>query len=124
MQTTTTATASDAREWWEEEPFRAHMNGPDAARSLVVQFGLPTCALCPQATSDVEKMREKLDFVHVHCDAHSDLAAELGVAQLPALLVFHSPTDYTLHQKLRGTDVEDVIKKRFVDQPLDTNADF
>ena len=112
------------RDRWDEEPFRAHMNGPDAARLLVVQFGLPTCALCPQATSDIEKMRNQLNFVHVHCDAHSDLAVALGVAPLPALLLFHNPPAYALHQKLRGTDVEDVIKNWFMDKPLDTNADF
>ena len=118
--TTTTGTIG----WWDEEPFRAHMSGPDAGRPLVVQFGLPTCRLCPQATSDVEEMRDQWNFVHVHCDAHSDLAQALDVALLPALLVFRSPTDYSLHQKLRGNDVKDVIKNQFMDQPLDTTAEF
>ena len=118
MQTTTTT------EWWEGEPFNAHMHGPDAGRPLVVQFGLPTCRLCPQATRDVEEMHNQWNFVHVHCDAHSDLAQELDVALLPALLVFHSPSKYALHQKLRDSDVKDVIKKHFMDQPLDTTAEF
>lgn len=118
MQTTVT----DARTWWEEDPFHAHMNGPDAALPLLVQFGLPTCALCPQATADVKDMQDKIPFVHVHCDAHSDLAVELNIALLPALLVFHDPTKHALYQKLRGNDVKDVIRRHCVQ--LDTNVDF
>lgn len=118
----TPTTVVDARAWWEGDPFRAHMRGPNAARPLVVQFGLPTCALCPQATADVELMQTKVPFVHVHCDAHSDLAAELNVALLPALLVFHGPTKHALYQKLRGDDVKDVIRRHCAQ--LDTTADF
>ena len=79
---------------------------------LVVQFGSEQCALCPQATLDLDAAKKSHDFVwHYEDVISSTLAEELNVTGLPALLVFHDATNYVLYQKLRGTDVTEIVKE-------------
>ena len=80
---------------------------------LVVQFGSDACALCPKATLDIDCAKKSYNFEWKYEDvlkSDSGFAEELGVTALPALLVLHDVFDYTLYQKLRGTDVTDIIK--------------
>lgn len=94
--------------------FCKHMDSPDAAVPLVIQFGSEQCALCPQATLDLDKASKTHHFVWKYEDvftSETGLAEELNVTALPALFVFHSVDRFTLYQKLRGTEVLDVIKE-------------
>ena len=98
-------------------PFRKHMNSSDAAVPLVIQFGSEQCALCPQATLYLDGASKTHHFVWEYEDvftSESGLAEELNVTALPALLVFHDADRFTLYQKLRGTEVLDVIKEHCV----------
>ena len=91
---------------------------------LVVQFGSDQCALCPQATLDLDAAKKLYDFVLKYEDATtSTLAVELDVTALPALLVFHDVWNYTLYQKLRGTDVAAIVKEHCPPR-LVLDADF
>jgi len=79
---------------------------------LVVQFGSEQCALCPQATLDLDALKKSYDFLWHYQDAiNSTIAEELDVTGLPALLVFHDTSNYTLYQRLRNTDVTEIIKE-------------
>ena len=78
---------------------------------LLVQFGSDQCALCPQATLDLHAAVKDYDFRWTYEDASSELSQELEVAALPAVLVFHDKTRYTLYQKLRGADVKALVKE-------------
>ena len=94
--------------------FREHTASADAAMPLVIQFGSEQCALCPQATLDLDVASKTHHFVWKYVDvfkAEHDLAEELNVTALPALFVFHDAGRYTLYQKLRGTDVAEIIKE-------------
>ena len=85
---------------------------PEAGVPLVVQFGSEQCALCPQATLDVDCAMKRYEFEWKYEDAHtSSLAEALDVAMLPAILVYHSAECYTLYQKLRGTNVMEIVKE-------------
>lgn len=89
-----------------------HVSEHAADTPLVVQFGSERCALCPQATLDIDKAKKTHEFRWTYKDAPtSPLAEELGVAALPAVLVFHNETNYVLYQKLRGDEVTNVIKE-------------
>lgn len=94
--------------------FREHTDGAHAAMPLVIQFGSEQCALCPQATLDLDVAIKTHHFVWKYVDvfkAEHDLAEELDVTALPALFIFHDAHRYTLYQKLRGTDVAEIIKE-------------
>lgn len=79
---------------------------------LIVQFGSEQCALCPQATLDIDKAKKEYEFRWTYEDAPtSPLAEELDVAALPAVLVFHDKENYVLYQKLRGDEVTEIIKE-------------
>jgi thiol-disulfide isomerase/thioredoxin len=89
-----------------------HVDQHAAGMPLVVQFGSERCALCPQATLDIDKAKKAYEFRWTYEDAPtSALAEELGVAALPAVLVFHDKANYVLYQKLRGDEVTGVIKE-------------
>ena len=91
---------------------------------LVVQFGSEHCALCPKATLDLDVAKKSYDFAWQYEDATtSTLAEELDVTALPALLVFHDVYNYTLYQKLRGTDVVEILKEHCPPR-LVLDADF
>ena len=94
--------------------FREHTDSAHAAMPLVIQFGSEQCALCPQATLDLDGASKTHHFVWKYVDVFKtehDLAEELNVTALPALFVFHDAERYTLYQKLRGTDVVEIIKE-------------
>ena len=77
-----------------------------------MQFGSEQCALCPQATLDLDAAKKSFDFAWQYEDATtSALAEELDVTALPALLVFHNAYNFTLYQKLRGTDVNSIVNE-------------
>ena len=112
--------ADDAEpaEWTRHELIQTHLLALQGQEqqlvppSLVVQFGSEQCALCPKATLDLDKAKKSHDFVWRYEDATtSSFAEELEVTALPALLVFHDAFNYTLYQKLRGTDVVEIIKE-------------
>ena len=91
--------------------FKDHMSGQDADKTLLIQFGSEQCALCPQATHDIDYAQKDFEFKWVYHDAlKSELAEELNIAALPAILFFRSPTNYQTYQKLRGADVAEKIK--------------
>ena len=91
--------------------FKDHMSGQDAAKTLLIQFGSEQCALCPQATHEIHEAQKDFEFKWVYHDAlTSELAEELNITALPAILFFRSPTDYQTYQKLRGTDVAEKIR--------------
>ena len=94
-------------------------NGP-----IVVQFGTQACVLCPDASQRLHKLMETHHFEWHHMDATiSDLAEELDVTKLPALLVLHSADKYKLYQQLRGDDVNRVIDQE-CEKRLVLDADF
>ena len=79
---------------------------------LIVQFGSECCALCPQATLDMDLASKSYAFKWMYEDATTSiLAEELQVTALPALFVFHDQNRYKLYEKLRGTNIVDVIKQ-------------
>ena len=111
--------ADDAEpaEWTRHELIQTHLvalQGRDqvAPLPLVVQFGSERCAMCPKATLDLDKAKKSHDFEWRYEDATtSTFAEELDVTALPALLVFHDAFNYTLYQKLRDTDVTEIVKE-------------
>jgi len=81
-----------------------------------MQFGSEQCALCPKATLDIDYAQKSFVFRWEYRDvlsSGSDIAEELEIVQLPAVLVFRSPTDYKVYQKLRGADIFAIIKENF-----------
>jgi len=94
-----------ATDWWESELFTATRTGP-----VVVQFSTEACALCPDATLQIDAVAKTHDFVwHIDNAFTSTLAEELEVHALPAVLVFHSIDKFSVHQKLRGDDVTRIL---------------
>ena len=113
------AMAAAATDWWEEDRFTEPRTGP-----VVVQFSTEACALCPDATLKIDACIKTHDFEwHIDNAFTSNLAEELGVHALPAILVFHSVDRHKLYEKLRGDDVTRILHAectpRFV-----TDADF
>ena len=91
---------------------------------LVVQFATQACVLCPDASQRIHRLMETHHFEWHHMDATvSNLAEELEVTKLPAILVFHSHDRYKLYQQLRDDDVNRVIDQE-CDKRLVLNADF
>lgn len=107
----------DVEDWgatFTSGPFREHADSSNAAAPLVIQFGSEQCALCPQATLLLDGASKTHHFVWKYEDvftSETGLAEELNVTALPALFVFHDADRFTLYQKLRGTEVLDVIKE-------------
>lgn len=105
-----------APEWTKNETIQAHLKARatlDVATPLVLQFGSEQCALCPKATLDLDAAQKVRSFEWQYHDAiTSELAEELGVTALPAMLVFQDLDNYTLYQKMRGSDVTDVIEEQ------------
>tara|TARA_Y100000589_G_scaffold327593_1_gene369758 strand:- start:261 stop:590 length:330 start_codon:yes stop_codon:yes gene_type:complete len=91
---------------------------------LVVQFGSQACVLCPAASQRLHKLMETHHFEWHYMDATiSELAEELEVTKLPAIVVVHAADRYTLYQQLRNDDVDRAIAAEC--QPrLVLDADF
>ena len=91
---------------------------------IVVQFATQACELCPDASQRINRLMDTHHFEWHHMDATiSDLAEELNVTKLPAVLVFHSVAKYRLYQQLRGDDVNRVIDAE-CEKRLVLDADF
>ena len=91
---------------------------------IVVQFATQACELCPDASQRINKLMETHHFEWHHMDATiSNLAEELEVTKLPAILVFHSADNYRLYQQLRGNEVNWVIDQE-CHKRLVLDADF
>ena len=107
--------AEPPAEWTKHELLQEHiasLQGAPIPLPLVVQFGSEQCALCPKATLDLDLAQKSYQFDWKYQDATtSSFAEELDVTALPALLVFHDAFNYTLYQKLRGTDVAEIVKE-------------
>ena len=107
---------TEPAEWTQHEMIKDYistLSKQSVPMPLLVQFGSESCALCPKATLDIDNAKKSHNFEWKYEDvfkSDSGLAEELGVAALPALLVLHDVLNYTLYQKLRGTDVADIIK--------------
>jgi len=114
-------------EWTKNETIQAHLAARatlDVATPLVIQFGSEQCALCPKATLDIDAAQNFRSFEWKYNDAtSSELAEELEVTALPAMLVFHDLYNYTLYQKLRGLDIKEVIEEQCPPR-LVLNAEF
>ena len=114
-------------EWTKNETIQAHLAARatlDVATPLVIQFGSENCALCPKATLDIDAAQNFRSFEWKYNDAtSSELAEELEVTALPAMLVFHDLYNYTLYQKLRGLDIKEVIEEQCPPR-LVIDADF
>ena len=92
--------------------------------TIVVQFATQACELCPDASRRINRLMETHHFEWHHMDATiSDLAEELNVTKLPAVLVLHSADKYKLYQQLRGDDVNRVIDAECAKR-LVLDADF
>ena len=108
-----------AEDWCEVASFTESPKVP-----LVVQFATKACVLCPDASQRINKLMETHLFEWHHMDATiSNLAEELEVTQLPAILVLHSRDNYRLYQQLRGNDVNRVIDQE-CEKRLILDADF
>lgn len=91
---------------------------------IVVQFATHACVLCPDASQRINKLMETHHFEWHHMDATtSNLAEELNVTKLPAVLVLHSADNYRLYQQLRDNEVNWVIDQE-CEKRLVLNADF
>ena len=102
------------------------LRGVAAQEPLLLQFGSEQCALCPQATLDIDAAQKSFVFKWEYRDVlttGSDIAEELDIVQLPAVLVFRSATDYKVYQRLRGDDIRAIIKENF-EPRLVTDAEF
>lgn len=78
---------------------------------IVVQFATQDCKLCPDASRRIHQLRGTHHFTWHHMDATiSNLAEELNVSKLPAVLVFHSMAKFKLYQQLRNDDVNIIIE--------------
>lgn len=79
-------------------------------RPVVIQFSTDACIHCPDATLKIDAVHKTHQFSwHLDDAIANDLAEELGVCQLPAILVFHSAQRYKLYQKLRGDDATRIL---------------
>ena len=68
------------------------------------------CALCPDATLQIDAVAKTHDFAwHIDNAFSSTLAEELEVHALPAILVFHSIDKHKVYEKLRGDDVTRIL---------------
>tara|TARA_X000001036_G_scaffold342367_1_gene321862 strand:- start:535 stop:885 length:351 start_codon:yes stop_codon:yes gene_type:complete len=93
-------------------------------KPLVVQFGTAACKLCPDASMRIHELAKIYHFEWHYMDATiSQLAEELQVTKLPAVLVFHSADRYTLYQQLRGDEVDQAINAQ-CEKRLVLDADF
>ena len=114
-------------EWTNNEMIQAHLKARatlNVATPLVVQFGSEQCALCPKATLDLDAAQKVRSFEWKYHDATtSEFAEELEVTALPAMLVFHDLYNYTLYQKLRGSDITELIEEQCPPR-LVLDADF
>ena len=91
---------------------------------VVVQFATQACKLCPDASRRINRLMETHHFEWHHMDATvSNLAEELNVTKLPAVLVLHSANKYKLYQQLRDDDVNRVIDAE-CEKRLVLDADF
>lgn len=91
---------------------------------LVVQFGSQACVLCPDASQRINKLMETHHFEWHYMDATiSQLAEELEVTKLPAIVVVHAADRYTLYQQLRDDDVNRIIDQE-CEKRLVLDADF
>jgi len=91
---------------------------------IVVQFATHACVLCPDASQRINKLMQTHHFEWHHMDATiSNLAEELEVTKLPAILVLHSRDRYKLYQQLRDDDVNRIIDQE-CDKRLVLDADF
>ena len=91
---------------------------------LVVQFGSQACVLCPAASQRINKLMETHHFEWHYMDATiSQLAEELEVTKLPAIVVVHAADRYTLYQQLRDDDVDRIIDQE-CEKRLVLDADF
>ena len=94
-------------ECWHE---LASFVGAPPKKPVVVQFGTEACKLCPEASERLSKLAKLYEFEWHYMDATvSQLAEELQVTKLPAVLVFHSTDRYKLYQQLRGNEVDQAI---------------
>ena len=102
-------------EWTNNETIQAHLKARatlDVPTPLVVQFGSEQCALCPKATLELDAAQKVRSFDWKYMDAtSSELAEELEVTALPAMLIFHDLYTYTLYEKLRGSDIKELIEE-------------
>ena len=106
--------------------FREHRDSAQGCMPLIIQFGSEQCALCPKATIDMTDAVKAYDFVWKYEDvfkSETELAEELNVTALPALLVFHDRCNYKLYQKLRGEDVTKIVRDHCKPR-LVLNAEF
>ena len=119
--------AEPPAEWTKHDLIQAHLKARatlDVPTPLVLQFGSENCALCPKATLDIDAAQNFRSFEWKYNDAtSSELAEELEVTALPAMLVFHDLYNYTLYQKLRGLDIKEVIEEQCPPR-LVLNAEF
>lgn len=109
-----------------DPPCLQGLTGVAAQQPLLLQFGSEQCALCPQATLDIDSAQKSFVFKWEYRDVLSDvlgIAEELEIVQLPAVLVFRSATDFKVYQRLRGTDIRAIIKENF-EPRLVTDAEF
>lgn len=115
-----TAMAAPVANWCElQSVVKTAKKGP-----LVVQFGTHSCALCPEASKRIHELVETHQFEWHYMDATtSQLAEELEVTKLPAIVVVHSEDRYTLYQQLRGDDVDKAIAAE-CEKRLVLDADF
>ena len=110
------ADAEPPPEWTKQELIQTYLADRKkmaVATPLVVQFGSEQCALCPKATLDLDAAQKVRSFEWKYIDATtSEFAEELEVTGLPAMLVLRDAYNYTLYQKLRGSDVTEVIHEQ------------
>lgn len=93
-------------------------------KPVVVQFGTVACKLCPEASERLNNLVKVYHFEWHYMDATlSQLAEELQVTKLPAVLVFHSTDRYRLYQQLRGDEVDRAIQAQ-CERKLVLDAEF
>lgn len=96
-------------DWWDEDPFVGELPS-----SLLIQFGSDACVHCPMITLMIDGMQNKRCFTWSYRDAMTnDLATELNITSLPAVLVYHANDNWILYERLRGNDVVEIIEEAF-----------
>ena len=100
------------------------VDAPKRKGPIVLQFGTQACVLCPDASQRINRLMATHHFEWHYMDATlSQLAEELQVTKLPAVLVFHSTDRYRLYQQLRGDEVDRAIQAQ-CERKLVLDAEF
>ena len=97
------------------------------ATLVLLQFGSPTCTLCPAFSEKLTQLAEVHDMEWLYCDAHdeNDLVEHFGITKLPAYAITKRGSHHPVEVKEAATpeEVHESLKK-FSTQNFRLDVDF